>query len=99
MTDKKDDRLNQSNTDQSSLNRTKTVRLYISRPQDQELLRSVSAQLGSINLNDGLQHIFNCFRMGHLPAGITASQAQELSAIAAEIGDDFDSVVDWGSDD
>ena len=79
----------------------KASRIYISRPQHQELLRSVSAQLGSSNLKDGLEHILNCWLVGNVPAGVNVpQQVQQPRSIApSEPGDEFDGLMSFGEDD
>ena len=59
-------------------------------PKHIELLTEITSKLGGDNLNDGLQYIVNCWLVSNPPAGITASQAQELSTIDAEIEDDVE---------
>ena len=87
--------LNQTNLGCSSLNQPKQVRLYVSRPQHQELLRSVSAQLGSSNLKDGLEHILNCWLVGNIPTGSSAIQSPAQTAIGNADVDEFDSLISF----
>ena len=84
--------LNQTNLGCSSLNQTKQVRLYVSRPQHQELLRSVSAQLGSNNLRDGLEHILNCWLVGNVP---TTTPPISAPIQPTEEIDEFDSLCSF----
>ena len=84
--------LNQTNLGCSSLSQTKQVRLYVSRPQHQELLRSVSAQLGSNNLRDGLEHILNCWLVGNVP---TITQPIAAPIPTTEDLDEFDSLISF----
>ena len=65
----------------------KNIRLCISKPQHIELLRSVSAQLGSSNLKDGLEHILNCRLAGDSPAGSNATQSTAMETdVTREFG-------------
>ena len=93
--------LSQANLASSSQIQPKQCRVSISRPQHQELLRSVSSQLGSNNLKDGLEHILNCWLVGNVPAGaIVPQQVQQPRSIApSEPGDEFDGLMSFGEDD
>lgn len=61
----------------------RSIRVSISKPQHIELLRSVSAQVGSLNLKDGLDHILNCRLAGDIPAGSKAIQIPLQTAIVS----------------
>jgi len=74
----------------------KTIRVSISKPQHIELLRSVSAQLGSSNLKDGLEHILNCWLVGNVPTGSSAIQSTVQPAIPSpDYVDEFDSLISF----
>ena len=73
----------------------KGTRIYISRPQHYDLLRSVSAQLGSNNLRDGLEHILNCWLVGNIPTGSSVIQSPVQTAIGSEDVDEFDSLISF----
>ena len=88
-------RLSQANLASSSQIQPKQCRVSVSRPQHQELLRSVSAQLGSNNLRDGLEHILNCWLVGNIPTGSSAIQSPVQPAIGSEDVDEFDSLISF----
>lgn len=46
---------------------TNRIAVYVSKARHIELLRSVSNQLGSSSLKDGLEHILNCYLTGNAP--------------------------------
>ena len=63
------------------------IAIYITKSQHIELLRSVSAQLGSSNLKDGLEHILNCRLAGDSPAGSNATQSTAMETdVTREFG-------------
>ena len=84
--------LSQAKLASSSQIQPKQCRVSVSRPQHQELLRSVSTQLGSSNLRDGLEHILNCWLVGNVPT--TAPPISAPIQPTEEI-DEFDSLCSF----
>lgn len=84
--------LSQAKLASSSQIQPKQCRVSVSRPQHQELLRSVSAQLGSNNLRDGLEHILNCWLVGNVPTTTPPISAQIQPT---EDVDEFDSLCSF----
>ncbi len=84
--------LSQAKLASSSQSQPKQCRVSVSRPQHQELLRSVSTQLGSNNLRDGLEHILNCWLVGNVPT--TAPPISAPIQPTEEI-DEFDSLCSF----
>ena len=73
----------------------KSIRVFISKPQHIELLRSESAKLGSNNLKDGLEHILNCRLTGDTPSVPNAIQSPVQTAIRSDDVDEFDSLCSF----
>jgi len=72
------------------------IAIYITKPQHIELLRSVSSQLGSSNLKDGLEHVLNCRLAGDTPSGSSATQSTVQQAIQSpDDVDEFDSLISF----
>ena len=84
--------LSQAKLASSSQIQPKQCRVSVSRPQHQELLRSVSAQLGSNNLRDGLEHILNCWLVGNVP---TTTPPISAPIQPTEEIDEFDSLCSF----
>lgn len=72
--------------------KTPRTAVYISKARHIELLRSVSTQLGSESLKDGLEHILNCYLTGNAP-NISGHPSPPRSA--PDEVDEFDGLVSF----
>ena len=68
------------------------IAIYITKPQHLDLLRSVSTQLGTTSLKDGLEHVLNCYLTGNAP--IVGSVSSSPKSTAIDI-DEFDGLVSF----
>lgn len=68
------------------------IAVYVSKARHIELIRSVSNQLGTTNLKDGLEHILNCYQTGNAP--IVGSGQNSLKATDVGI-DEFDGLISF----
>lgn len=72
--------------------KTARIAIYITKPQHIELLRSVSAQMGSSNLKDGLEHILNCRLAGDVPTALNSVQTHTPTGLQDS---EFDSLISF----